>query len=220
MNNKSVNWENHQLAPYYENLPIEEFIALTKIGGFDQGCDIELVHPHIKSAKTILDAGAGYGRVSKKILTYHYPQKITAIERCPKFCDYMKTMFGDKVSVIQADLQAYHFTAQFDVILFMWSNIAEYPQNQQANIIKRLKKRLNPKGKLILDTIDHTLYPKNASAFHQQTYMVKSEYGVAYGYNPSQDEIKDYANTVGFIYIEQFPYLTLTQRKRFIHILG
>lgn len=212
-------WSNDDLVNYYNNFPTDNLKKLPIIGGFASGEDVKLILPCINMARTILEVGAGYGRVVNHILESGYTGKITAIERCKKLYDYMKMTLPSTIKLIHGDVRYHQFQEKFDLILLMWSNISEYHQANQLKMVRHYKALLKKRGVLILETIDHTLAPKNSTQFKKQEYIVESEYGIAYGYVPSSKQIDKYAKAAGFIHVRHLPYKTQTNRKRFIHLL-
>lgn len=219
---QNLKWTNSDLSEYYENIPVEELKKFTVIGGFNDGCDVELIRNYIKNAKSILDAGAGYGRVTQNILENGYLNNIVALERSSNFCDHMKksfTQYGKRVRIVNTDIRYYDAKKKFDLILFMWSNISEFIPQNQLKILRNLKLMLIDGGALVVEIIDHRIKPKNSISCRDQEYVVRSEYGTAYGYLISLDTLKNYAEQIGFSFIKQIPYTTSTNRKRAITIM-
>ncbi len=215
-------WNNQDLKTYYENVPIQELKEWTKIGGFYKCCDIDVIRSYINKAESILDVGAGYGRAIENILSNGYKNKITAIERCEKFCNYMHKFYDkiSQVSIIKADVMEYKFNNKYDLILLLWSNISEYPHDKQLHVLQKLKSALSSGGIMVVETLDHETMPKNSTTFNKQTYMVESDYGTAYGYIPSAKQVYKYAITLDFKNIKQISYVTTTQRKRLMSIFS
>jgi len=216
---EAICWKNEDNINYYENIPTDILRGYAIIGGFEEGCDVDLIEPYILRANSILEAGAGYGRVLRHILRKGYTGKLCAVERSKNFFTRLKKEFGDKVEVIQRDIQKFNPTEKFDLVLCLWSYISEFPKEDQLNILLHLSCFLNPNGVIILDTLLHTVAPKNVVQLNQ-SYIARSEYGTAYGYTPSAKEIHRYAQKLGFENIKHIEYKTQTQRQRIIHILS
>lgn len=221
LEDNGVTWTNKDNSDYYENIPVELFQHYAIIGGFENGCDIDVVYDnYIARASSVLDVGAGYGRALQRILDCGYTGKLIAVERSKKFCDFMRNKFSNKVEFFNCSVDDFICETPVDIVLWMWSNISEWPQHQQASELKRLSCFCKPGGFLIMDTISHLITPINVTAYNTQSYVAETEYGTAYGYIPSLDEINGYAKEIGAVSIKNIPYKTSTGRDRFIHILG
>jgi phospholipid N-methyltransferase len=221
MNIKDVkkNWHNLDNNNYYENVSPEEFKKFAQIGGFDDNCDIELIYPFIKNTQTLIEIGAGYGRVVNALLSRNYPGKIAALERSNNFFNYLKRLYDKKADLIHGDvaLLAQHDT--YDAVLYMWSNLSEWPKNEQSKLISALCTWVKPGGLLILETFDASQIPLNATGSDGQTYHYESDHGVVHGYNATITEIDTYIKQSNLLLKERLNYVTRTDRKRIIHVL-
>lgn len=211
-------WNNKDVTQFYENIPIEKLRSMAIHGGFEDCCDILQIKDQIWDSKTLLDAGSGYGRVVSYLLKNNFLGKITAVERSHHFIEHLQNNFSNKVNIVDTDIMNFFPKNKFDVILSMWSNISEFPKEDQPKYIKKLLTILNPNGTLILDTISHLIKPKNVEISSKQNYFLESEYGNAFGYLTSSEEIQDYADELN-CELTQIPYLTTTSRQRIIHII-
>lgn len=216
---KIEKWNNEDNASYYEKVPIEEFRQYAIQGGFEKGCDINLIYAVIQNTQSLLEVGAGYGRVFNCLLERGYQGDLIAIERSENFCNYLRETFEDKVKVIQADAEKMELNFKVDVVLWMWSNISEWPKGEQFNILSRLVSLCKkPAGFFIMETIDPSVKPNNVSIYQENTYMAQTDYGRVYGYNPTPDEIKAYAQRLEVLNFKQISYQTDTGRPRIIYI--
>jgi SAM-dependent methyltransferase len=214
-------WTNKDNSNYYENIPIELLQQYAVIGGFDNGCDVDVVYDdYIAHSKSIIDVGSGYGRVLQHLLDRGYTGKLIAIERSKKFYNFMRNKFSNAIDIFNGSVDDFVCKTPVDIVLWMWSNISEWPQEEQAGELKLLSSFCKPGGFLILDTISHLMTPMNVTAYSTQSYVAETEYGTAYGYIPSLDEIALYAKKIGAVSVKHIPYKTSTGRDRFIHILG
>jgi phospholipid N-methyltransferase len=202
-------------------MPVEAFRDFAVRGGFENGCDIDLFYHHIADKNSVMELGAAYGRVIRYLLEKEYKGTIFAIERSKNFYNHLIKQFGDKAIIFNADMQNFIPPSKIDVILFLWSGISDFAQSEHLKLLAYLVSWLNHGGLLILDTILHTLFPKNVTTAQDQSYIAHSEYGgIARGYTPSKQEVTGYAKRLGLKVIQQIDYKTLTQRERILHILG
>lgn len=212
-------WQNSDNSEYYENIPVENLKDFAIRGGFENGCDIDLIFPYISESNSIIEVGAGYGRVLNHLLRKDYKGKLYAVERSKNLFEHLSCHFKNKVNLINADAKYLALVEKVDTILWMWSNISEFPKNEQEAVLNHLSQWLNPNGLLVVETILHTLVPKNVDLVDGQSYIVYSEYGTAYGYTPSSEEIQVYANRIGFKNVNKISYKTDTGRERILHLL-
>ncbi len=213
-------WKNADMGDYYENIPIELLQNYAIKGGFENGCDIDLVYPYIKHTHSIIEVGAAYGRVIGHLIRKNYSGEIYAIERSKSFCKYLRQHYQDRVNIINMDIQYFQPPQKIEAMLWMWSNITEFPKIEQLPMLKHLSSWLMPSGIFVMETILHTLKPTNVTFTQGQSYVVDSEYGKAYGYTPSTQEVHEYAEKLGFKYIKHINYKTSTKRERILHIFS
>lgn len=211
-------WSNDDLIEYFENVPQEVFQAYAIKGGIEEGCDVDLAFPYIAHTKSVMEIGACYGRVLRHLLNKRYTGQIYAIERSHHFFEILEKLYAKKANLINADIQKYHLPGKVDAILWMWSDIASFPKRDQLSVLRNVSSWLSEDGVFILETISHTLTPTNATYAEGQSYVIESEYGMLYGYIPSEEEIHAYAVSLGFQTIEHIHYFTPTGRERILHI--
>ncbi len=200
-------------------MPAEMLKEHATKAGFDDGCDIDIIYDYVKDKDSILELGAGYGRVLKNLINRGYKGKLTAIERSMTYYKYLKTNFSQRVNIIRIDVKDYQPQERYDAILWMWSHISEFPKDEQISILKHVMQWLEPNGVFIFDTFSHTIKPKPATKAQKQSYFIESEYGNAYGYIPSPAEMKSYADQLGFT-LKHIEYQTKTLRPRNIYIMS
>lgn len=224
MNATEIIWSNQDLIPYFENVPINYFKDFAIRGGIEEGCDIDLVFPYIEETESLLEIGACYGRVLHHLIRKGYKGKLYAIERSHHFFEFLRKEYTNQVHLFNADITSSNLTLAVDAILWMWSDIASFSKKEQFPTLKRLCSWLKQDGIFILETLMHTqpslnatnvLFDKTTSG---QSYVVESEYGVLYGYIPSEEEIQEYGEALGFKEIEHVHYFTSTGRERILHI--
>jgi 2-polyprenyl-3-methyl-5-hydroxy-6-metoxy-1,4-benzoquinol methylase len=215
-------WKNSDMINYYENVPIDVLLKLASIGGIEEGCDVDLAYPYIENTKSLIEAGAAYGRVVKSLIRKGYCGKIYAIERSKNLVNYLKEHYQDKAEIINADIINFEPSEKVDAVLWMWSNIGEFPKKEQLGALKHLATFLNPDGLMILETISHTALPMNLASYdvESQTYIDHFPYGTLCGYTPTIQEIHEYAENLGFSNIQHINYETTTKRPRVLHILS
>ena len=162
------------------------------LGGIENGIDIELIYPFIQDARSICEIGAGYGRILQYLIKKGYQGEITGIERSQQFFSYLKSQYQERVNLICVDIMNCHFVQQYDVALWMWSNLSEWPPHQQFNYLKKLTRWVKPGGIFVMETIDAEQRPLNSTTYREQFYCHTGQHGVTFGYNASHEEIDHY----------------------------
>lgn len=213
-------WSPDDNRQYYENIPVEVFDRYTVTGGFKNGCDVDIIYDRfLKNSSSIIDVGAGYGRVLKHILDRGYSGKLIAIERSKNFYARLYENFSNYIELFNCSVEDFKKTKVADVVLCMWSILSEWPKEEQIDILGHIATFCRPGGMIILENLSHLVMPVNVKSYEQQYYKLDTEYGFLYGYTASTDEIKEYAAKINIAKTEHIEYTTSTGRKRIIHIL-
>ncbi len=219
---EECSWSNYDNSDFYENINIADMQELAAIGGLSTGCDIEKLKPYWSKAKSILEVGAGYGRVIQSLLNNNFSGKITAIERSNILFQNLQQHYGDNVALLHNDIHnCQNIDDTFDIVLFLWSGIADFLPIEQQHIINNLAKLLNNGGKLILDTMPDKTTPLGMEKSKiQRVYKQIHNDCVVYTYSISIEEIDSYAQSAGLTNVRHIPYMTDTGRARLLHILS
>ncbi len=219
----SIHWKNEDNAYFYNSISENLLPSFAVRGGLDTGCDIDIVKKYIKKAHSILEVGAGYGRVIKYLIGKNCQAKITAIERSLRFCKLLELHFDKNIKIVHADIQHYETNETFDLILWMWSGICDFSKEEQFLVLKKLVGFLN-KGLIILDTMPESLQPLNAtsskSQIDQNCTIPGGNDSYLHVYTPSAEEIYNYAKKLELGFVRRVPYVTTTNRDRVLYILG
>lgn len=216
-----VVWTNYDNDAFYTAVDVEGLKEFAKKGGLDDGCDVLAIKSYWESAKSILDVGSGYGRVIEALLKNNFSGKITAIERNAKFFNYLKQQYSDRVTLHNLDIHdCSSITERFDVILFLWSSLADFPFAEQSLIVQQLASLLAPQGLLIFDSIPFGTVPIEGSFLNKQLSVIKRNANKVYIFAPILQEIQQYANSAKLNLFNTVKIITSTNRVRNIHILG
>ena len=116
-------WSNEDNQEFYNQMPIEKFKYYAVSGGVETGEDVRQIKTLVQQAKTILEIGCGYGR----ILVHNFTGKINAIERNDFYYEYCSKKYSnDKIEIFHDNIMTWKFGQMYDLILWMWSSIAEF----------------------------------------------------------------------------------------------
>jgi SAM-dependent methyltransferase len=217
---KQYVWNNADNNAFYEALKAEGLQKFAEKGGLTSCCDLQVLTPYWSKAHSILEVGAGYGRVIDYLLQHQFAGAITAVERCNNLFQYLKTRFQKfkNLSLIQADICDFNTTNRFDLILLLWSAVAEFFPQEQLSLIVKLTKLLQKNGKLVIDTIPENVIPLYAIKHAEQIYSTKIKKNSVYTYVPSIKDIKKYISIAGITQAKHISYFTDIDRKRWLFI--
>ena len=213
-------WSNQNSKKFYEHIPIELFEKIAATGGLINSYELELIKPYIKKANNILEVGGGYGRVINHILKHRTSNtEITTIEQSQHLYKHLCATFSENIRVIHENIKTITFDEKFDLILLMWSGLAEFSKRYQPFLIKKLIMALNNHGILIIDNIDSQCKPIGSTFFKDQTYLIETPYGNLYGYTPSKKDVQYYLKGLPVKNLEVINYNTEQYRARELYII-
>lgn len=211
---------NDKNIDFYKKIDLDKFKEFARLIGLDTKIDIDLIYPHIQSAKILVEFGAGYGRVIDALLEKKFEGKIFAYERVHELVTYLKAKlkkYGSPKSVelIEEDFKTTKLK-KIDAVLWLWSGFLELsPQEQQENV-SRIYNALNEKGILVIEIpieVKHIGTPTD-----RKMIKVETDWGSMEAYMPSYEELVSYGTKAGFVNIERINYNTSTNLKRTIYL--
>lgn len=214
------NWTNYDNIDFYEEVALGLLEQLAISGGLNTCCDIKLIEPLILNKKSILEVGAGYGRILHYLLEKKTTIDLYAIERGLEFSKVLKKRFGNKVHFLQADLHNLNVKKKFDVILWMWAGISDFSKLEQPLIIKKLASFLNKDGLIVIDTADISKQPLNSISIKNQEYLIRLDRTINHVYCPTPEEINEYAISAGLKTNKKLFYKTTTNRSRILNLIS
>ena len=121
-----------------------------QINGFDEAFIYDFIQMcSIKKGEKVLDAMAGDGNLSKKIIQRHPEIDLTTTDICETQCGIAAHRLGEDSKVLALDFtQEQPFENEFDVIVVKSGN-HEIPVTKQLALYKNIYKALKPGGRFI-----------------------------------------------------------------------
>ena len=213
-------WDNQKNKTYYDTVDLSIQTGYAVRGGLSDHCDLKQIQHLVESANSILEVGAGYGRVLEYLIDTNYPGDITAIElsdqffqTLAKYQDHVKLLHG---SVLDETVLG---NAQYDLILWLWSGISDFTHEEQKKVIHILTRRLVVGGTLVVEVLAHDNVPLNAVTGTTQSYVIKANDATLYGYIPSPQEIVECAQAHEDLKVTHHHYQTDAGRNREMHFI-
>ncbi len=204
---------------FYENISLELLNDYEKRSGLFDSCDLDLIAPILSSADTILEIGAGTGRILRNLVARKLKANIIAIERSERLFKLLENEFSENLVLIKADIMDVEVSDKFDVILWMWSGFSDFSPKEQELLVKKLYSMLHKTGSLVIDTTRADVTPGNATNENGRFYQINTENVSISTYVPSEEEMEHYAKKAGFSGVKIQHYATATTRPRTLYEL-
>jgi SAM-dependent methyltransferase len=100
--------------------------------------------------KTILDVCCGFGRHAYLLAERGY--RVTGIDSNPEAIAKARSLSGGEVVYLQEDMRNLDkLTDTFDSAINLWQSFGYFDETTNADILGQISKKLNPKGRMILD---------------------------------------------------------------------
>lgn len=217
----TLTWNNEANTElFYNTASIETVLrGYEEKGGLSCGCDVEILKSYIMGTKSLLEVGAGYGRVVNYLLQNNYKGEIHAIENSELFQSQLLNYFGDSIYLHKQSVLDFITDQKFHVILSMWSGISDFSPKEQQQFINKLAFLLEVNGTICIDTVVWDQKPLNAESVSEQYYVINPQGTYLRGYIPTCNEMRTYAKQAGLSKFMVFNYKTDTQRERLMYIL-
>lgn len=213
--------ENNDNYRFYNKFPIEEFVKYSESAGLDTCVDLDLIRSKIElfNSESILEIGAGFGRVIQYLLKNKFQGKITAIERNPIFYAHLANEYGHAVTLHKIDVKELTNELTVDVILFLWAGMEEFNAEELKNLLSIFKRILKEDGCIFMDCVpwDSDVSNSNSDEVNGQYSKIIYNDEIYLAFTPTEEEFVQWAHKAGFSDIEILPYTTTTNRKRLMY---
>jgi SAM-dependent methyltransferase len=215
-----VSWENLDNTEFYNKLDLAAFKANSVRAGLQDCMDVEQVKEYLINADSVLEIGAGYGRVLEHLVKHKYGNHIYAIERSPRLCQLLRKNFGDNVKLFEESVTTFQSDQKFDVILWLFCSISDFSKNEQLPVLSNLAKNLKPDGHLILETLQDADEIKDVFHIKKQEHVFNIDQYLLHVYVPTPREFVEYGKKLGFTNVKPIYYETPSHIKRVIYVFS
>ncbi len=170
-------WRNldnvHGFYEYISTEVMETFHVSSGIGYRD----LEVILPMLSDVSSILEVGAGSGRVLRFLQKYFPDKKVVAIEQVPVYYDFLVDHYGDYANIIHGDIMRYKPCCQFECILQMWAGICDFNINEQQALLNKFARLLKEGGFVAVESL-----LRSTESNHSQVIVTgASEHQIKYG---------------------------------------
>lgn len=204
---------------FYKNIGVENLRELSMIGGFDVCKDMDYSWPHIKDADRILELGAGSGRCVQYLLDKDYDGEIVAIEQSEDFYDFLEKNYKKKATLLHGDFMSYDFEGKFGAVLWMWSGILDFSEDEQLLSLQKINELLDDKGVLAIDTPRIGFKTFAQHELDKQHLHLETTFGDLHCFIPSKEDLETMSKKAGFSKLEAIDYNTATEKERTIYFI-
>lgn len=198
---------------FYKNVGVKGLQEFSDTGGFTSWADMEHAYPILRDTSSVLELGAGYGRCLEFLIKEGYQGKMYAVEQSEEFVAHLEETFSAEVEIIAGDFNEVKLPEAVDSVLWMWSGIIDFTEEEQQAMFNRLFGLLNRPGVLVVDAprIGFKTFAQHDDAQHLH---YESPYGDLKCYIPSRSDMDRMCKEAGFASVEQIDYDTSTERQR------
>jgi len=201
-------WCNKDNSDIYQTLSPDTLKSFLKSSNIENNEDINVVYDsYIANADSVLELGAGYGRVLETLLNKGYSGKLSCIERSDVFYKHLHGKFHPRVNIHHSDIALFQPKSKYDTILWFWSGFAEFSKEEQPQILSHVKSLLKENGVLIIDTA----LTRDNNGPLESIIEINSE--ANHRYFPTHKELCSYALSLNLSIIDTIKYGITTLRK-------
>ena len=203
---------------FYDLSPHNFITSVAEYTGLNSCCDIEIIIKHIEFShkKTIIDMGAGEGRVIEYLLD-KFPGKIFGIEHSKTKYRFLKKKFQDLGSVELINDDICNLKGKFDYGIFSWSVFIEFTKQEQRKLIAQLAENINEKFFIDVPKFGAV---QNFHHLENKIFTFSKEWGSLSGYILTKEELESLVHNSSF-YLEQcISYETSSGREREIYVIS
>ena len=149
---------------FYENLTVEVLEDYAgRTFGIKNPSDIEQFKKFISCQKKVLEVGCGTGRIGNVLIPLC---QYVGVERSKKYLNVFKERLGKIKGVDLRNVSFYDFgdEEKFDVVIFPWTIIGDFNEEEQKKIFHKVYGLLNLKGICLLDN------PSNEQVYNYEKF--------------------------------------------------
>ncbi len=210
-------WTNCDNHAFYDDMPLNFFISGAIRSGVANGEDVQKIKDIILKTQSILEIGAGYGRILKSIIEIGYTGALEAIEYDRRYYNFCVERYGHKARLYHANVLEWRPQKTYDLITWMWSSIAEFSKHEQTALLDKFSQWLTPQGCLVVETLKLSKKDKDRLIIDGQDCLMIYDRPGGYLYVPTQAQLTQYAEKKLKL-LEVRPYLATGEVERSIYI--
>jgi len=216
------NWTNENNKLFYESVSPELMHEHAISEGLEFCYDVDQIMQYLAPHHSILEVGAGYGRVVAYLRSHGF-RSISTIERSVKCCRWLEELYRSKIDLFFTnDLRKFTAFAEecaFYAALWMWDGITEFAKEEQHKVLEIVVSSLKRKGKLFVDVLSTSQNQDQAVSSSDQHHVISVGDNSIYRYYPTEQEIRSYCQIPIVQDVEVKEYETFTGKKRSLYTI-
>jgi SAM-dependent methyltransferase len=217
-------WSNADNAPFYSRLGVGGLRERAIQCGLTRCPDLRALSAHLGRAifhtpgTSVLEIGAGYGRVAEWLLPRFPRVSVTLVELSGPSSEHLRERFGDeqRVTIVESSILEASFPRAHRLALWLWAGFLDFPPEEKALALRRVAETLAPGGIIAIEV------PRTVGAEVQRpssSHLVLDFHGVRWrGHLPAAGEIHGLARSAGLLPFAAVPYVTATKLDRTLHL--
>lgn len=210
---------NYDNRNFYELSPENSIRNAARCAGLLSNIDIEIVlrYIEVEVGNTIIDLGAGEGRVIAHLLERGYPGHISGVEYAKQKYKALAREFNqiDRVSILHENMM--DLNGSYDYGLLLFSVILDFTKEEQEKLIINLDKII---GRRLFIDMPKFNAEKNGTYLPNQTAVIEMEWGRLEGFFPKKDDLLDFFQNTSFHLQKIEAYITDTKRERELFVFS
>lgn len=205
MSRTTKRWTTRMNKSFYDAEPpslLPRFARKAGIGGGQDLAALMQRYPTLlppRAKRDALELGVGAGRVVAWLLKHRRKVGVTAIDQCRKNVQSVRRKYGRRATILQRNILKLDKLPLFDVVLWMFSGLAEIPVGDRIRAFRAIRKVLRPGGRLVVDMIVRPSR-KHFKGFSGGYFEVKTRRGTLRLHVPTLAEIKHYAAAANLVF--------------------
>ena len=216
-------WTPQANRIYYDNVAVKGLEEWAVIKGLASGKDLDVIKQEISESlrryKTILEIGAGNGRIIEWLLKKGTRPTIIAIEQSAVLAGTLREKYRniETISIIETNILNLVPSFSCDLALWMWSGFLELKPEEKKVALAIVFSILKDKGKLVIDLPRQI---QESSLSQSGDFLkVTDEYGTFFAHLISDEALKGMAKEAGFKRERSIIYKTDTNIERISFLL-
>ena len=120
--------------------------------------------------RSVLDLGCGPGRHALPLADAGL--EVTAVDTSPSLLEALAAARGERaIEIVEADMREFVRPGAFDLVIVLWTSFGYFTEeSDHARVLDRIRRSLQPGGRLVLDLVGLEYLCRNLQPVHLTEY--------------------------------------------------